>query len=77
LRNGKLLAAAATEFDVFLMIDKNLKHQQNLATLPLAVIVILAKTNRLTNIVPFVPEVERRLISIQSYTLVEVSIPLL
>ena len=26
LRNGKLLAVAATEFDVFLTIDKNLKH---------------------------------------------------
>jgi hypothetical protein len=32
IKNGKLLALAAPEFDVFLTIDQNLKYQQNLKT---------------------------------------------
>jgi hypothetical protein len=36
LRNGNLLAATATGFDVLLTVDKNMKRQQNLNTLPVA-----------------------------------------
>jgi len=36
-QNGKLLAIAATEFDAFITVDKNLPFQQNLATLPIAI----------------------------------------
>ena len=32
--NGKLLALASTEFDVFITVDKNLQFQQNLDLLP-------------------------------------------
>jgi len=39
LRNGKLLSTAAGQFDVMLTVDQNLRHQQNLTNLPLAVIV--------------------------------------
>lgn len=41
-KNGKLLALAATKFDVFLTMDHNLEFQQNLATLPIAVLVVEA-----------------------------------
>jgi predicted nuclease of predicted toxin-antitoxin system len=75
LRNGKLLAAAATRFDVLLTIDKNLKHQQNLTTLPVAVIVILAPTNRLADLVGFVPAVEDALKTLTPRTLIEVTPP--
>jgi hypothetical protein len=74
LRNGKLLTAAATRFDVFLTIDKNLKHQQNLATLPVAVIVILAPTNRFGDVVACVPSIEKALQTLMPCTLVEVSL---
>ncbi|MEO5762448.1 MAG: hypothetical protein ABIR28_09070 [Vicinamibacteria bacterium] len=36
VKNGALLALAANEFDAFLTVDKNLPHQQNLTTLPIA-----------------------------------------
>ena len=36
VKNGKLLALAAAEFDAFVTVDKNLPFQQNLATLPIA-----------------------------------------
>jgi predicted nuclease of predicted toxin-antitoxin system len=45
LRDGKLLAAAGAEFDVILTVDKNIKREQNLATLPIAVVVMLARSN--------------------------------
>jgi hypothetical protein len=75
LRNGVLLAVAAGGFDVFLTIDKKMKHQQNLATLPIAVIVIMAKSNRLADLLPFVPAVEEELKRIRPCTLVEVALP--
>jgi hypothetical protein len=38
VKNGKLLALAATRFDVFLTMDQNIEFQQNLATLPIAIL---------------------------------------
>ena len=36
-RNGELLRAAASEFDVMVTLDTNLQHQQNLLSLDLAI----------------------------------------
>ena len=36
--------------------DANLKYEQNLASLPIAVIVLRAKTNRLGDLVPLVDQ---------------------
>ena len=74
LRNGRLLAAASIEFDAFLTIDKNLKREQNLATLPVAVIVLLAQSNRLVDLLPLVPAVEEELKRLTAKSLVEVSL---
>lgn len=72
LRNGKLLAAASSAFDLFLTIDKNLKHEQNMATLPLAVMVVMARSNRLDDVLPFVPIIEEELARLRPQTFVEV-----
>lgn len=42
-------------FDVFIMVDRNLAFQQNIAALPIAVIVLSAKSNRLADLKPLVP----------------------
>ena len=42
IKNGRRLALAAAEFDVFITVDKNLPYQQNTSALPLAT---LAKGN--------------------------------
>lgn len=56
LRNGALMTVAiAAGFDVFVTIDKQLEHQQNLATLPLPVVVLDGDSNALPALVPFVP----------------------
>jgi len=46
LKNGELLRLASGAFDVFVTADQNLEHQQNIASLPLAVVVLVARTNR-------------------------------
>jgi predicted nuclease of predicted toxin-antitoxin system len=56
VKNGKLLALAAGQFDVFVTADRNLQYQQNLAALPLAVFVLVAYDNRLPTLLPLVPE---------------------
>lgn len=58
LANGLLLKAAAEGgFDVFISIDKNLEYEQNLKTLPLAVVVIDTPSSALTALVPFAPSI--------------------
>jgi hypothetical protein len=56
IKNGELLALAAQAFDVFLTVDRNLSFQQNVTSLPIAVIVLHARTNRLADLQVLVPE---------------------
>jgi hypothetical protein len=56
IRNGELLALAAQAFDVFVTVDRNLSFQQNVPALALAVVVLRAKTNRLADLRPLVPD---------------------
>ena len=55
-KNGDLLARASEHFDVFVTVDRNLTFQQNTASLPIAVVVLQAKTNRLADFKPLVPK---------------------
>ena len=57
VKNGKLLALAAAEFDILLTADKGIEFQQNLAMLPLAVLVVVARTNRMVDLAPLVPAI--------------------
>lgn len=56
IKNGELLALAAREFEVFVTVDRNLSFQQNLPAFPIAVIVLRARSNRLDDLRPLVPE---------------------
>lgn len=55
--NGELLSLLASGFDVFITVDKSLRHQQNLRDLKYGVIVLRTKTNKLEDIVPHLPEI--------------------
>jgi hypothetical protein len=61
IKNGKLLALAGTKFDVFLTMDSGLEFQQNLATLPVAVLIVEALSNRMEHLEPLVPEILKEL----------------
>ena len=57
LGNGKLLASAASAFDVLVTVDQNLMHQQNAGELPIAVVVMVSRDIRLDVLELLVPEV--------------------
>ena len=72
LGNGALLRQAAGEFDAVLTADQNIEFQQNLKALPIAVLVLVANSNRLESLVPLVAGVLQALHTLQPRTLVRV-----
>ena len=56
-RYGELLALAVGQFDVFLTADRNLSYQLNLSSFDIAVVVLVARSNRLDDLRPLVPRV--------------------
>jgi hypothetical protein len=57
LLNGALLAAAAADgFDALITTDRGFQFQHNPATLPLAVVILLARSNDLQDLRVLVPE---------------------
>ena len=71
--NGKLLALAAADFDAFVTVDKNLPFQQNLTTLPVAVVLLDADSVELQALLPLVPALEQALLSLAPRTFVRVA----
>jgi predicted nuclease of predicted toxin-antitoxin system len=72
VKNGALLSFAAAEFDAFITVDKNLSYQQNVAALPIAVVILIARSNELEALLPLVPLLEGALATLQPRTLVQV-----
>jgi hypothetical protein len=56
IKNGQLLQKAASEFDCFLTVDRNLQFQQSHA-LPIAVLVVAAKDNKLATLKAMAPNI--------------------
>lgn len=54
MKNGALLRLASAEFDALITVDKNIPHQQNLAQLPIAVVILDAFSNELIYLLPLV-----------------------
>jgi len=55
-KNGALLSLAESDgFEVFLTMDKGLEYQQNLAGRAIAIIILRAQSNRLTDLLPHLP----------------------
>jgi predicted nuclease of predicted toxin-antitoxin system len=73
VKNGKLLALADPQFDVFITTDKNLRYQQNLAQLKLAI--VLLPTNRVRVVIALIPKIEEVLKTIQPGEFIEIAIP--
>jgi hypothetical protein len=66
IQNGALLSLASQHFDVFVTLDQNLSFQQNLESFSIAVIVLNAKTSRLTDLKPLIPNLLVAIDSTQS-----------
>jgi hypothetical protein len=65
-RNGALLKRAGSVCDVFISMDGNIEHQQNLAGLSFGVVVIEAPSNRMADLLPVVRELLHAIAAVRS-----------
>jgi len=73
MENGELLKIAGDSgFDVMLTKDSGVEYEQPLAALPIAVVVMKSKTNKLDDIRPLLPAVLSTLADLQPRTLVRI-----
>jgi hypothetical protein len=52
IKNGDLLERARGAFDVFVTMDRKLEKQHDLSVLPFGVVVVLARSNRMHDLLP-------------------------
>ncbi len=55
-KNGELLELADSLFDVLLTLDKNLPYQLDLSSGRIAILIIRARSNRIQDIMPLIPQ---------------------
>ncbi len=70
IKNGQLLKLVAADFDVFITSDKSLRHQQNLASLDLAV--ILLPSNQVPTVEALLPKIGEAPTNIQPKEFLEI-----
>lgn len=74
-RNGVLLSLTSDSgFDALLTTDRNLRHQQGLASFRVSVVIMLAPSNRLADLTPLALSVRTALGTIQPGDTVEISV---
>ena len=73
-KNGELLALMSSNgFEVLLTVDKNLQHQQNLSAAAIAVVVFVANTTELADLILLMPSACAALNAITPGDIVEVT----
>lgn len=65
LKNGRLLQAAAGQYDAPVTVDQNIQYQQNLKTLAIAIVVLKAKRSTYPMLKPLMPQVLEKLKTIK------------
>ena len=73
VKNGKLLKLVADQFDVFITSDQNLRFQQNLGTVDLAVIVL--PSNQVPVVKQLLPAIDDALDVVRPGALIEIPLP--
>ena len=63
--NGDLLRLASDRFDVFITADQRLNYQQDVSRFPIAVVVLVARRNKIEFLLPLAPELRRVLPQVQ------------
>ncbi len=72
LRNGRLLSAASGNFDVLITVDRKLPREHQIVQHDIAVIVLIALSNRYEHLRPLLPLVLKQLRSISPGDVVEI-----
>jgi hypothetical protein len=57
MRNGALMRNASAVCEVFLTLDQNLEFQQNIQRLSFGVVVVIARSNRVLDLLPVMPAI--------------------
>jgi len=74
IENGELLRIAASAgFDALITNDRGLEYEQDLASLPLSVVVLLAKANTIEAIRPLYPQLQIVLAALAPCSFVKLS----
>ena len=55
ITNGRLLTLAHKEFDVLVTVDRNLAFQQHLPKFAIAVVLLVARSHRLADLIELAP----------------------
>jgi hypothetical protein len=72
--NGALLQHAADEgFEAFVTMDNGVAYQQNVAALPLGVVILSAASNDMSDLLPLVPGLLRTLATLAPGTIARVT----
>ena len=73
IKNGALLRLMEPLFEAFITIDGNMQFQQNLGSLKIGVVVLVASDNTIETLQPLAPQVLQALDSIQFGQIVKLS----
>jgi len=75
LKNGALLSQAAGHFDALVTTDRGIPNQQNLQASGLALVVLVAISNRYADLAPLVPQLLAILPSVKPGNVYHLSSP--
>jgi hypothetical protein len=72
-KNGELLAfAEKSGFQAFLTLDRGIEYQQNLEPRKIAVVLVCARSSRLADLLPQIPDILEVLASLEPGQLVKI-----
>lgn len=72
-KNGELLKLVESDFEVFLIVDRNLRHQQNVAASSLKFVVMVAANNQFDGLAPLIAQAKAALAILAPADVVEIS----
>jgi len=64
--NGALLKRVEPEFDVFVTMDSNIVHQQNLGDLKICLIILHGPNSRYETLQPLLPQIRNAIVKAKS-----------
>lgn len=72
IKNGALLRLADGHFDALLTVDQGIEYQQNLSSLSISVVIMVAASNDVDDLRPLLPAVAQALTSLGRGEIVQV-----
>jgi hypothetical protein len=73
-QNGELLKLASNLFDLFITVDQRLSYQQDVERFSIAIVVLVARRNKLEFLLPLMPELRRVLEDVQPGKVYQVNV---